>query len=211
MMKLQVIVGTTRPTRAADKVLPWLTDRTSKHPAFETEILDLREWPLPFFQEHLGTIGDMNNPTYSDPIVKRWNQKVKEADAYVIVTAEYNHGIPAVLKNAIDTVFVSFGFRHKPVAFVAYSSGVSAGIRAVEHLNQVMIETEAIPVRQPTLIPFVADAFDASGNPINPATEAGMTVMLDDLAWLGKALKTARAEGQLPPGTFRLRAIMAKK
>ena len=210
-MKLQVIVGTTRPTRAADKVLPWLTERTSKHPAFETEILDLRDWPLPFFQEHLGTIGDMNDPTYSDPLVKRWNQKIKEADAYVILTAEYHHGIPAVLKNAIDTVFVSFGFRQKPVAFVAYSAGLSGGTRSVEHLNQVMIETEAIPIRLPTLIPFVENAFDASGHPISPATDAGMTVLLDDLAWLAKALKTARAEGQLPPANFRLRAAVAKK
>jgi NAD(P)H-dependent FMN reductase len=153
----------------------------------------------------------MKNPTFSDPLVKRWNDKIKEADAFVIVTAEYNHGIPAVLKNAIDTVFLTFGFRHKPVAFVGYSSGVAAGVRAVEQLNQVMIETEAIPVRVQTIIPFVTEAFDASGNPINPMIEAGMNVMLDDLAWLAKPLKAARAEGQLPPATFRIRAAVAKK
>ena len=75
MSKLQVIVGSTRPTRSADRVAPWILERATAHGGFEVELLDLRDWSLPFFQEHLGTIGDINGPTYSDPIVKRWNQK----------------------------------------------------------------------------------------------------------------------------------------
>ena len=102
---------------------PWLTEKTAGHQAFDTEIVDLRDWPLPFFGEHFGTIGDINDPTYSEPLVKAWNQKIKSADAFIIVTAEYNHSIPGGLKNAIDTVWLSFGFRNKPVAFVGYSGG----------------------------------------------------------------------------------------
>ncbi|MFO0725534.1 MAG: NAD(P)H-dependent oxidoreductase [Myxococcota bacterium] len=211
MLKLQIIVGSTRSGRNADPVLRWLTPLAQAQGSFQVETLDLRDWPLPFFQEVTGKLGDLNNPTFSDPLVQRWNAKIKEADAYLIITPEYNHSVPAVLKNAIDTVFFSFGFRHKPVAFAAYSIGVAAGVRAVEHLNQIMLEAEAVPVRTQTLIPLVMNAFDAAGKPNNPALEAGLQIMLEDLAWLGKALKTARAEGEPPPPTFRLRARLAPK
>jgi hypothetical protein len=123
-----------RPTRAADLVAPWVIDRARAHGGFEVEVLDLRDWPLPMFPEHMGSIGDLNDPTYSEPIVSRWNQMVKEGDAYLVVTPEYNHSVPGVLKNAIDSVFVSFAFRNKPVAAVGYSGGLGAGIRAIEHL-----------------------------------------------------------------------------
>jgi NAD(P)H-dependent FMN reductase len=104
MSKLLVIVGSTRPTRAADLVLPWLTRKVSAHEAFDAEIVDLRDWPLPVFAEHFGTIGDFSDPTYSEPVVKAWNTKIKGADAYLIVTPEYNHSVPGGLKNAIDSV-----------------------------------------------------------------------------------------------------------
>ena len=78
-------------TRAADKVTPWVIERAMANAAFETEVLDLRDWPLPMFAEHFGTVGDFNDPTYSFSIVKQWNQKIKEADAYLVITPEYNH------------------------------------------------------------------------------------------------------------------------
>jgi NAD(P)H-dependent FMN reductase len=211
MSKLLVIVGSTRPTRAADLVLPWLTEKAAGHAAFETEIVDLRDWPLPIFGEHLGTIGDFNDPTYSEPLVKAWNNKIKAADAYVIVTPEYNHSIPGGLKNAIDSVWVSFGFRNKPVAFVGYSGGVAGGVRAIEHLAHVFVETESVPVRSSVLIPFVTDAFDDEGKPVSPMTNVAADIMLDDLAWWSAALEKARAEGELVPGNFRARAALAAK
>ncbi len=152
------------------------------------------------------TVGGFTNPTYSNPLVKQWNDKIKEADAFVIVTPEYNRSVPGVLKNAIDSVFFSFRFRQKAVAFVAYSLGPTAGARAVEHLTQIMVETETIPVRTPTLIPFVTAAFDDGGHPVNPGLRTNLTVMLDDLAWLGNALQAARDQGQLPPAALRIRA-----
>ena len=211
MLKLQIIVGSTRPERNADAVLRWVAPVAQANGAFEVETVDLRDWPLPLFQETMATVGDFSNPTYSDPLVKRWNNKIKEADAYLLITPEYNHSVPGVLKNAIDSVFVSFGFRNKAVAFVGYSVGVAAGVRAVEHLNQIMVEAEALPVRTPTLIPFVMNAFDAEGKPANPAMGVGLGVMLDDLAWLANALKTARAAGELKPAGIRIRIAMSKK
>ena len=209
MSKLQIIVGSTRPTRTADLVVPWVVSRASAHGGFDVEVIDLRDWPLPFFAEHMGTIGDFSDPTYSEPIVKAWNNKIKEADAYIVVTPEYNHSLPAVLKNAIDSVFVSFAFRNKPIAAVGYSAGISAGIRAIEHLAHVAIEAEAVPLRNSVVIPFVATAFNEAGEPIDPAANASLDVMLDDLAWWSPVLEAARSAGELIPGAFRARAAMA--
>lgn len=122
---------------------------------------------------------------------------------------EYNHSLPGVLKNAIDSVFVSFGFRNKPIAAVAYSGGIGAGIRAIEHLAHVAIEAEAVPLRNSVVIPFVATAFDEDGQPLNPVTSVSLDVMLDDLAWWSPALEAARAAGELIPGTFRAQAAVA--
>src|SRR5580692_5695544 len=130
MNRLQVIVGSIRPERQVDPVARWAVGRAAARQEFDVETLDLRDWPLPMFAEGIQTIGDFADPTYSAPIVKLWNQKVAEADAYVFITPEYNHSIPAVLKNAIDSVFVSFAFRNKPVAFIGYSGGAVGGARA---------------------------------------------------------------------------------
>lgn len=211
MSKLLVIIGSTRPGRAADLVMPWLTEKTAGHAAFDTEIVDLRDWPLPIFGEHMGTIGDFSDPTYSEPLVKAWNNKIKAADAYIIVTPEYNHSIPGGLKNAIDTVWLSFGFRNKPVAFVGYSGGIAGGVRAIEHLAHVFVETESVPMRNSVIIPSVASAFDEQGKPASPVTDVAAGVMLDDLAWWSAALEKARAAGELIPGSFRTRAAIAAK
>jgi NAD(P)H-dependent FMN reductase len=209
MSKLLVIVGSTRPGRAADLVVPWVTSRARAYQGFDAEVADLRDWPLPVFAEHPGTIGDINDPVYSEPIVRAWNKKVKQADAYIVITPEYNHSIPAVLKNAIDTVWLSFGFRNKPVAAVGYSGSIGGGIRAIEHLAHVFIEAEAVPLRNTVVIPFVRTAFGDNGEPIDPETGIRLQVMLDDLAWWSSALEQARAAGELSPGTLRARAALA--
>jgi NAD(P)H-dependent FMN reductase len=209
LSKLQIIIGSTRPTRAADRVAPWVIGRAKAHGGFDVEVLDLRDWPLPMFREHLGSIADFQDPTYSESIVKRWNQKIKEADAYIVVTPEYNHSIPGVLKNAIDSVFVSFAFRNKPLAAVGYSGGIAGGVRAIEHLAQIAIEAELVPLRTSVIIPQVVQAFDANGNPINPLTDISLRVALDDLAWWAAALMQARAGGQLQPAALRVQAAAA--
>jgi NAD(P)H-dependent FMN reductase len=209
MSKLHVIIGSTRPTRSSDLVVPWVVSRAAGHESFDVEVIDLRDWPLPLFAEHLGTIGDFSDPTYSEPSVKAWNNKIKEADAYIVVTPEYNHSLPGVLKNAIDNLFLSFAFRNKPIAAVGYSAGIGAGIRAIEHLAHVVIEAEAVPLRNTVVIPFVTTAFNANGEAIDRAANASLDVMLDDLAWWSRALKAARSAGELVPGAFRLRAAMA--
>lgn len=210
MSKLKIIVGTTRPTRAADRVAPWVASVAAAQGSFDVEVLDLRDWPLPFFSEHFGTLGDMDDPTYSEPLVKAWNRVIKEADAYIVVTSEYNHSVPGVLKNAIDSVWASNAFRNKPVAAVGYSAGIGGGIRAIEHLAQIVVETEAVPLRNTVVMPFANDAFDDTGRPTSPVTNAALDVLLDDLAWWSAALEQARAGGELVPGRARLRDAMLK-
>jgi NAD(P)H-dependent FMN reductase len=209
MSKILVIIGSTRPGRAADLVVPWLISRARAQQDFDIEVADLRDWPLPIFAEHAGTIGDLSDPTYSEPIVRAWNQKVKQADAFIVVTPEYNHSIPAALKNAIDTVWLSYGFRNKPAAAVGYSGSIGAGIRAIEHLAHVFIEAEAVPLRNTVVIPFVREAFGADGEPVSPEPGIRLQVMLDDLAWWSSALEKARADGELTPGSLRARAALA--
>ena len=209
MSKLLVIMGSTRPTRAADRVIPWVMSQAQARDGFDVELVDLRDWPLPFFAEHAGTLGDLADPTYSDPLVRSWNQKVRQADAFLLVTPEYNHSVPGALKNAIDSVWLSFGFRNKPVAALGYSAGIGGGIRAIEHLAQMFVEADAVPLRNATVIPFVNDAFDEQGRPVNPMTAAALTITLDDLFWWTSVLEKARAEGELVPGQLRARAAMA--
>ena len=209
MSKLLVIVGSVRPARAADLVVPWVASRARAHDGFDVELADLRDWPLPMFAEHPGTIGDISDPTYSEPVVQAWNKKVKQADAFIVITPEYNHSVPGGLKNAIDSVWLSFGFRNKPVATVGYSGGIGGGIRAIEHLAGVFVEAEAVPLRNTVVIPFVRTAFDGNGEPVNPVTDISLQILLDDLAWWSAALESARAAGELAPGSFRARAAQA--
>jgi NAD(P)H-dependent FMN reductase len=114
-----------------------------------------------------------------------------------------------VLKNAIDNVFVSFAFRNKPIVAVGYSGGVAGGVRAIEHLAQIAIEAEMVPMRTAVVIPQVAEAFDKQGLPLNPVTDISLGIALDDLAWWSAALERARAAGELPPAAFRIQAAAA--
>lgn len=207
-LELKIIIGSTRPTRAADLVAPWVAATSRSHGGFAVDVLDLRDWPLPMFAEHAGTIGDFDDPTYSDPLIRRWNDTIKGGDAFVVITPEYNHSIPAVLKNAIDSVWLSFGFRNKPVAAVGYTAGIGGAIRAVEHLAHIVVEAEAVPLRNTVLVPNVAAAFDESGGPTDPVTAAALGIALDDLAWWGQALRSARQRGEHAPGIFRMRAAI---
>ena len=203
MLNLKMVIGSTRPGRAADRVIPWITTAAAEHGAFDVEILDLRDWQLPVFGETFATIGDPRNPTFSAPEVRRWNDTISAGDAYLFVTPEYNHSVPGVLKNAIDSVFATFAFRNKPAACVAYSGGIGGGIRAIEHMAHIAIEAEMVPLRNNVVLPFVAAAFGDDGSPVDDRARTAAAIMLDDLAWWGGTLQQARLKGTLPPAIMR--------
>jgi NAD(P)H-dependent FMN reductase len=203
MLKLKIVIASTRPGRAADQVHPWIAAKARQHEAFDVEMMDLREWDLPMFVETFATVGNPADPTFSAPIVKRWNDNVRDGDAYLFITPEYNHSVPAALKNAIDSVFATFGFRNKPMACIAYSGSIAGGVRAVEHLAHIAIEAEMVPLRNNVIIPYVGEAFEEDGFPRDPRTETAADILLDDLAWWGTTLQAARSEGQLPHAYIR--------
>ncbi|TMM36447.1 MAG: NAD(P)H-dependent oxidoreductase [Actinobacteria bacterium] len=211
MYRLQIITGSIRPNRLLDSVTPWVVRHARAHGAFDVEVLDLREWALPMFAEHAGSIGDPTDPTYSDPVVKRWNTTIAAGDGYLFVTPEYNHSVPAVLKNALETVFASFAFRNKPAGFVGYSTGIAGGARAVEHLTQITVDQEMVPLRTTVLLGQAGRAFGDDGEPADPASRTSLAVMLDDLAWWIAALARARAAGELPPARVRMAAATAAR
>ena len=206
MLSLKIIVGSTRPGRAADLVIGWISSAARAHGAFEVDVLDLRDWPLPIFGENFATLGDPAHPTFSAPAVRRWNDLIGAGDAYLFVTPEYNHSVPAVLKNAIDSVFGTFAFRNKPAAWVARSGGIGGGIRAVEHLAHIAIEAELVPLRSTVLIPYVTSAFGPDGSPVDDRTSAAAKIVLDDLAWWAATLQRARRDAPPPPAIMRRHA-----
>jgi len=196
VLSLEIIIGSTRPGRAADRVIPWIASACREHGEFSVETF--------------ATVGDPASLVFSVPAVKRWNEKIAEGDAYLFITPEYNHSVPAVLKNAIDSVFATFAFRTKPAAFVAYSGGIAGGVRAIEHLAHIAIEAEMVPLRNSVIIPFVGEAFGADGQPADHRTSAAAKILLDDLAWWGKALQQARSRGTLLPAIVRLMAAQER-
>jgi NAD(P)H-dependent FMN reductase len=194
-LELQIVVGSTRPGRAADRFVPWLVDRAERHGRFSVRLLDLRDWDLPFFQE---PTEKMVAGRFSTPTVERWNEVIAAGEAYLFVFPEYNHSVPAVLKNAFDHA-LGARLRNKPAGFVAYSGGPVGGARAVEHMVGITVEREMAPLRNAVLLGQVGRGFGEDGLPVDPGTEHALAILLDDLAWWGEALRRARAAGELPP------------
>lgn len=147
-LTLKIIMGSTREGRVSDKIAPWVLEQANKTGAFNAEILDLRDFELPFFNESVAP-GDRETPYTSPESVVRWTKKIGEADAFVVIAPEYNRGYPAVLKNAFDWVYKEWN--DKPIAFVAY--GGVGGARSVEQLRLVSIPLQMAPIRQGVHIP----------------------------------------------------------
>ena len=171
---VHVVLGSTRQGRAGGRVARWFLEVGASRGDLRLELVDLRDWPLPFF--------DLAKPPaaggYEDPAQIAWAEKVDEADAYVLVTPEYNHGYPAVLKNALDTVYAEWG--GKPVAFVGYG-GSAGGVRAVEQLRQVVVELDMVPLRPQVALPRAYSAFADDGSLRHPGPEREAASVLDAL------------------------------
>ncbi len=193
-LNIKVIIGSTRQGRVSDKPARWIHDELAKRPEFAPELLDLRDFPLPPFNQAVTpSVKPEGYGPEAGPVYPQWRAKIAEADAYVIVTPEYNHGYPGELKNAIDWVW--YEWNKKPVGFVAY--GNAGGARAVEQLRQVAVELELASVRRAVHLPGdVYAAISKLEAPADPALFAPADKfkeqMFDQLAWWGRALRTAR-------------------
>ncbi|MBU6426757.1 NAD(P)H-dependent oxidoreductase [Patescibacteria group bacterium] len=185
ILKIAIIIGSTRPGRFGDKPAKWIYEEAKRTDGVEAELLDLRDYPMPFYAEdHSFSM----NPAVSDQTAEKWQAKIGAADAFVIVTPEYNHGPSAVLKNALDYAYREWN--DKPVAFVAYGS--VGGARAVEQLRLVAIELQMAPIRNAVHIPapwFLVDGKgDLKPNALDPFKDAAKN-MLEQLVRWGRVMK----------------------
>jgi NAD(P)H-dependent FMN reductase len=191
MIKIKIILGSTRPTRFSEKVGQWIYEETKKKEDVGSEILDLKDYPLPFFDEPISP-AMIRDGEYSKEIVRKWAAKIKEGDAFIIVTPEYNHGPPGVLKNALDYLY--YEWNNKPVGFVSYGS--VGGARAVEQLREVAIELQMVPIRNSIHILNHWNLLDENGNLKKEALDplrGKANDFLDQLIWWAKLLKSARS------------------
>ena len=182
--RIQIIIGSIRDGRAGEPVARWFADLAARRDDLATELIDLREWNLPFL-----TTASPPSRRYETEVQRRWAAKVAEADGYVLVTAEYNHGYPPPLKNALDHVYAEWN--RKPVAYVSYG-GPGGGTRAVEQLRGVAVELQQVPVRRQVIIhrpwPDITDGVFA-GEPY----ERQAAGLLDELAWWAEVLRAGRS------------------
>ena len=184
MLKIAIIIGSTRPGRVGESVGRWVHDLARQRSDAEFELVDLRDFNLPLLDEPVPP----SQGKYSQPHTKAWAAKVDAFDAFVFVTAEYNHGIPGALKNALD--FLYREWNNKAAGFVGY--GGAGGTRAVESLRLVMAELQMADVRNQVALSLYTD-FESFTN-FKPAAhhQKSLTGMLDQLIAWGEALKMLR-------------------
>jgi len=189
-MKILIIIGSTRKSRFSEKPAKWIYEETKKRKDLDVELVDLRDYPIPFFDEAITP--SMIKEPYSNENVKKLTKKVLESDGFIIISPEYNHSYPAVLKNMLDYIYKEWN--KKPIGFVSYGS--VEGARAVEQLRQVAIELQMAPIRQSIHIPtqlFIEILMGKNNDPnpfdnLKPQADS----FLDQLIWWTKALKDAR-------------------
>jgi len=191
MTKIAVVVGSTREGRMTHKLAKWVAAEVGKES--EVEVLDLKDYPMPFFDE---PVSPRYNPNRAPvPEVKKWLDKLADFDGYVLVTPEYNRSTSAVLKNALDVL--DYQMEQKPVALVGHGS--TGGAQAIATLRMALPGIGAVTVPQALFFSDgVGDAIDEEGvldaeletKPYGPA--ANLKTAVDSLKWYADALKAAR-------------------
>ncbi|MER6448749.1 NADPH-dependent FMN reductase [Streptomyces venezuelae] len=180
-LRIALVVGSTREGRFGPTVARWFETAAAGRTDIELTVADLADADLPAHW----------TPSLT-PRGHAFVEQLARADAYVILTPEYNHSFPASLKQAIDTA--GHVWRRKPVGFVSYG-GLSGGLRAVEQLRPVFAELHATTVRE--TVSFHQFPFDETGAPRDAdGARTAVTVLLDDLLWWGHALRTARRQDE---------------
>ena len=190
--KIALIIGSTRPTRFADIPAQWIAAQAAARDDLEMELVDLRDYPMPFFDE---VASNAWAPTQNEVAVK-WQKKLAEFDGYVFVVAEYNRSITGALKNALDQAYVEWA--RKPMGAISYGS--MGGANALGHLQNIGVELQMVPVRNNVRIGGgdffrVHPGFGGSGNmgDIEASISGPAKAMLDDVVWWANATMAAKA------------------
>jgi NAD(P)H-dependent FMN reductase len=193
MTVISVIVGSTREGRFSEKPARWIFERVHKRMGVDARLLDLRDYPMPFFDQPL-TPAMPGRAPYKHEVVQRWTTAIAQSDGFVFVAPEYNYGPSAVLKNAIDWVYPEWN--RKAAGFVSYGSAM--GARGVQQLRETLIELQIAPIRSSVHIPVATLWAHYQGGDVEAglaALEAPAGAMIDDLLWWTAALRAARNSG----------------
>jgi NAD(P)H-dependent FMN reductase len=188
---ISVIVGSTREGRFSEKPARWILQQLKRREGVEARLLDLREFPMPFFDQPVPPAVPGRAP-YENEVVRKWTAAIAESDGFIFVTPEYNYGPAAVLKNALDWVYPEWN--RKAAAFVSY--GGAAGARSVQQLRETATELQLASVRSSVHIPAAVLWAHFQGGDVEAGLaelEAAAKIMIDDLLWWTAALKSARA------------------
>lgn len=156
MINLKVIIASTREGRKGPSVAAWIFEKAKKHAEFNTELLDLAKINLPFLNEP----EPPSKKKYTKQYTKDWSAIIEPAEAFIVVTPEYNYGYPATLKNAFDTIYQEWN--NKPIAFVSYG-GIAGGTRAVQSLQPVLTALKLIPISENIHIASFTNFIDEQG------------------------------------------------
>jgi len=185
MLKVAIIIGSTRPGRVGEAVARWAYELAARRKDAEFELVDIRDYNLPLLDEPIPP----SQGKYSKDHTKKWAVKIASFDAYVFVTPEYNHGICGALKNGLDFLYAEWN--NKAAGFVGYGS--AGGARAVEHLRLVMAEVQVATVRNQVALSLFTDFENYTT--FKPAAyhEKSINQMLDQLIAWGSALRTLRS------------------
>ncbi|MET9019153.1 NAD(P)H-dependent oxidoreductase [Actinopolymorpha sp. NPDC004070] len=185
--RLAVVVGSVREGRFGPTVASWVAEQARVHGGFEVEIVDLADFDIPLSLP--GTSPKYAGEAYPRPAgMARLTAALERAEAFVLVTAEYNHSYPASLKAAIDWHYTQW--TAKPVAFVSYG-GAAGGRHAVLHLENVLTELHAVTIRDGLSFPLRVGSWE-DGEPTDPEAPGYAKTVLDLLAWWAAALRAAR-------------------
>lgn len=184
MVKIGIIIGSTRPGRNASQVAKWYYDVAKNRTDAEFELIDLADYNLPLLDEELPAGWNQ----YANEHTKKWAAKIGEFDGFVMVTPEYNHGTSAALKNALD--YLALEWNNKAVAFVSYGSAM--GVRAVEHLRLIAGELQMADVRAQVMFSLFTDFEDMNKFVPGEGKEDSVNEQLDQLVKWSEALKTIR-------------------
>ena len=189
MLKLALIIGSTRPNRFADTPAQWIVEGVAGRSDFSLDVLDLRDQGLALFEEPAPPL--FTGGVFGDPAAEAWRRKIGQYDGFIATAAEYNHGPTAALKNALDSAV--FEWRRKPIAFVGY--GGVGGARAIEQLRGVAVELHMAPIKAEVNIamePYLGVVRDGKALDDYPYLVEARDKLFDEIAWWAGALKTAR-------------------
>lgn len=187
--RIGIIISSTREGRFGERAARWVADIAASRSDISTEIVDLRDYPLPFFNY----VASPRFVQIDTPEAKKWSNKLAELDGYVFVTAEYNHSISGVLKNALDFVFAEPA--RKPAAFVGY--GAVGGARAVEHLRHIVVELSMVPLNRAVHVnmePFMGMMTAGKDFADYPYLAPTVETMLEELSWYAQTLRAGREQ-----------------